>query len=171
MRRLKPIALLDLRHQVHCAAGAAPHTAPQAPLQTDRAGLSADPVQLSALTAFQKSTMLAGQTALVTGAAGDLGHAMAVHLAKSGASVVMWDIKTQAEAASLIAAVGACGTPVSYACVDVRDRAAVETALGAIPKLDVVCSNAGIVKAQPFLEIEQDDWQVSPWASEEVDHC
>ena len=40
--------------------------------------------------------MLAGKTALITGAAGDLGNAMAKHLAKNDAHVVMWDIQAAA---------------------------------------------------------------------------
>ena len=40
--------------------------------------------------------MLAGKTALITGAAGDLGNAMARHLARNGAHVVMWDIQAAA---------------------------------------------------------------------------
>jgi NAD(P)-dependent dehydrogenase (short-subunit alcohol dehydrogenase family) len=46
-----------------------------------------------------------------------------------------------------------------YQSVDVRDRAAVDTALAELKQLDIVCSNAGIVAAQPFLEITQENWQ------------
>ncbi len=91
--------------------------------------------------------MLAGKTALITGAAGDLGNAMARHLAKNGAHVVMWDIQATDDAAA------------EYCLVDVRSRAAVDQAMKSITRLDIVCSNAGIVQAQPFLEATSDNWQ------------
>lgn len=103
--------------------------------------------------------MLSGQAALVTGAAGDLGHAMAIHLAKAGASVLMWDIKAEAEVQDRIDAVSEHGHSVTYTQIDVRDRVAVDAAISNLEQLDIVCSNAGIVEAQPFLEVSQDNWQ------------
>lgn len=103
--------------------------------------------------------MLNNQVALVTGAAGDLGYAMALYLAKAGADVVMWDMKPLTDAQARIDAVCAEGTSVTYMQVDVRDRNAVDTAINSLERLDVVCSNAGIVEAQPFLEVSQENWQ------------
>jgi NAD(P)-dependent dehydrogenase (short-subunit alcohol dehydrogenase family) len=103
--------------------------------------------------------MLMNQVALVTGAAGDLGHAMALHLAQAGASVVMWDIQPEVAAQARIEAVQSTGKLLYYAQVDVRDRATVDAAIANLGKLDIVCSNAGIVEAQPFLEISQEKWQ------------
>jgi NAD(P)-dependent dehydrogenase (short-subunit alcohol dehydrogenase family) len=103
--------------------------------------------------------MLENQVVLVTGAAGDLGNAMAVHLARAGASrVVMWDMKPESGARDRIAAVQQTGADVQYQQVDVRDRAAVDVAIAGLDRLDVVCSNAGIVEAQPFLEVTQENW-------------
>ena len=103
--------------------------------------------------------MLAGKTALITGAAGDLGSAMARHLAKNGAHVVMWDIKMPDDAAAAVARVQADDAAAEYRVVDVRDRPAVNQAMRSIARLDIVCSNAGIVQAQPFLEVTPDNWQ------------
>lgn len=103
--------------------------------------------------------MLQGKTAIVTGAAGDLGNAMARQLAESGAHVVMWDIVPRAEAAESIERVQAHDATAEYAEVDVRDRSAVDAAIADMPQVDIVCSNAGIVDAQPFLELSQDNWQ------------
>jgi NAD(P)-dependent dehydrogenase (short-subunit alcohol dehydrogenase family) len=103
--------------------------------------------------------ILNNQVALVTGAAGDLGNAMAVHLAQAGASVVMWDIHPEITAQERIRAVQAAGKVLVYQSVDVRDRAAVDAAIAELKQLDIVCSNAGIVAAQPFLEITQENWQ------------
>ena len=103
--------------------------------------------------------MLAGKTALITGAAGDLGNAMARHLAKNGAHVVMWDIKGAGDAAAAVARVQKYDASAEYRVVDVRDRPAVDRAMNSIASLDIVCSNAGIVQAQPFLEVTTESWQ------------
>ena len=102
--------------------------------------------------------MLEGKTALVTGAAGDLGNAMAMHLAKNGASVIMWDVKPQSEVHEYLDNVQAYKDPM-YQQIDVRDRSAVDSAIAEIETLDIVCSNAGIVDAQPFLEVTLENWQ------------
>lgn len=103
--------------------------------------------------------MLSGKTALITGSAGDLGNAMAVELAKAGAAIVMWDVKPLNEAHRQIANVQAENTSVTYTQLDVTDREAVESAMAEIGQLDIVCSNAGVVQAQAFLEISQTNWQ------------
>ncbi len=103
--------------------------------------------------------ILENNVALVTGAAGDLGEAMALYLAQAGANVIMWDIVAEADAQERIATVRATGGNVQYAQVDVCDRVAVDAAIAAMGQLDIVCSNAGIVNAQPFLETTQENWQ------------
>ncbi len=104
--------------------------------------------------------MLEGQTAIVTGGAGDLGNAMSRQLAQNGAHVVIWDIVPSAQAADAIKRVRQHDKQVAYAEVDVRDRAAVDQALASLPQVDIVCSNAGAVAAQPFLEISGENWQM-----------
>lgn len=103
--------------------------------------------------------MLGGLTAIVTGAAGDLGNAMARQLAENGAHVVMWDIVPRADAADAIERVQEHESDAEYAQVDVRDRAAVDAAIASLAAVDIVCSNAGIVEAQPFLELSGDNWR------------
>ena len=103
--------------------------------------------------------MLEGKTAIVTGAAGDLGEAMARHLAEAGAKVTLWDIKSELDAGPALERVQAHDPDARYQQVDVRDRDQVDRAIAALPQLDIVCSNAGIVEAQPFLEVTQRNWQ------------
>ena len=103
--------------------------------------------------------MLDGKTAIVTGGAGDLGEAMARHLAQNGAHIVIWDIVPQAEAAAALERVRQQDRQAQYAEVDVRDRAAVDQFIARMPQLDIVCSNAGIVAAQPFLDLSGDNWR------------
>lgn len=103
--------------------------------------------------------MLKGKTAIVTGGVGDLGNAMARQLAENGAHVVIWDIVAQAGAAEAIERTRARDPQVQYAEVDVRDRQAVDSAIADLAQVDIVCSNAGIVEAQPFLEISGENWR------------
>jgi NAD(P)-dependent dehydrogenase (short-subunit alcohol dehydrogenase family) len=107
--------------------------------------------------------MLAGKVALVTGGAGDLGSAMALHLAEAGASVAIWDVVPEAHAASRVEQVAASGRRALYQQVDVRDRLSVDLALdrlvGELGGIDIVCANAGIVESAPFLDITPESWQ------------
>ncbi len=102
--------------------------------------------------------MLDGQVAVVTGGAGDLGNEMALHLAKEGASVSIWDIKSPADAAAQLERVQAAGL-AQYQQIDVRDRSTVNAAIAGLERLDIMCSNAGIVESAPFLEVTPDTWQ------------
>lgn len=102
--------------------------------------------------------MLSGKTALVTGGVGDLGHAMAIHLAKNGADVIVWDVKPAEDVHDEIAKVKEYGTQINYQVVDVRDRETIDARIAEIEKLDIVCANAGIVAAQPFLEVTLEKW-------------
>lgn len=68
-----------------------------------------------------------GVVALVTGAAGGLGRATAVHLARNGARVVVADLAGQADMAA--ETVSMCGEGAVYAATDVTDEAHVSGAL------------------------------------------
>ncbi len=103
--------------------------------------------------------MLSNKIALVTGGVGDLGNAIAVHLAKAGADVIVWDLKSETDAQEKLDNIREVGQLVDYKLVDVRDREAVDAAIASLDNLDIVISNAGIVDAMPFLEVTQDNWQ------------
>ena len=107
--------------------------------------------------------MLSGKVALVTGGIGDLGNEMALHLAQNGAKVVIWDIAPQADVEGRLKRVAAGGTAPLYQQVDVSNRMVVDSAIEELVEqlggLDIVCSNAGIVEAVPFLEISQENWK------------
>jgi NAD(P)-dependent dehydrogenase (short-subunit alcohol dehydrogenase family) len=104
------------------------------------------------------SPELQGAGVAITGAAGDLGHAMSLELARLGARVTMIDRAPAAEAAERIAAVTRLGD-CAYVQADVTDRAAIEAALRTVDPLDVAIGNAGIVESAPFLEVTVEQWQ------------
>ena len=101
------------------------------------------------MTTERQRRDLDGLGIAVTGAAGDLGGAMARELASRGAHVTMLDLVPEPDD------VGPC----AYRQVDVTDRAAVDAALAAIDPLDVAIGNAGIVEVAPFLDVTQAQWQ------------
>ncbi|MFZ0039872.1 MAG: SDR family oxidoreductase [Solirubrobacteraceae bacterium] len=103
-------------------------------------------------------SQLDGLGVAITGAAGDIGHAMSLELARRGARVTMIDRVAEREAAARIEAVAAAGE-CCYVQADVTDRATIEQALGAVDPLDVAIGNAGIVEPAPFLELTAEQWQ------------
>jgi NAD(P)-dependent dehydrogenase (short-subunit alcohol dehydrogenase family) len=94
----------------------------------------------------------------ITGGAGDIGAAMAAELRRLGGRVTLIDRKSAAEAAPWLERAQVHGA-VDFVEADVRDRAALESALAAIDPLDVAIGNAAIGHGIPFLEITEEQWQ------------
>ena len=96
---------------------------------------------------------IAGQTALVTGAASGLGLAFTEVLAHNGAHVAMLDID-RAGLDAAAAQLAATGARVSAYAVDVADTVALRSAIDAVAqstgRLDIVFANAGISSGPSF---------------------
>jgi NAD(P)-dependent dehydrogenase (short-subunit alcohol dehydrogenase family) len=109
-----------------------------------------------------REARLAGQTALVTGAARGLGFATAQRLAAEGAHVALFDRDGEALAAAAerLAERGAAATAHE---VDVADegsvRPAVAEVLAADGRIDILVNNAGIYPHYPFEELTYADWR------------
>ncbi|MDE2018301.1 MAG: SDR family NAD(P)-dependent oxidoreductase, partial [Hyphomicrobiales bacterium] len=101
---------------------------------------------------------LTGQTALVTGASGGLGGAIARALKERGAKVALSG--TRREALDALDAELGGGCPV-LPC-DLSDPAAVERlvpeAEAALGKLDVLVNNAGLTRDNLFLRMKDEEW-------------
>jgi NAD(P)-dependent dehydrogenase (short-subunit alcohol dehydrogenase family) len=99
------------------------------------------------------------RVALVTGAAGGLGRAIAVALAADGASVALADLPARAEELETLAA--EVGEAIAIP-VDVRQpetlHAAARTTVERLGSLDVVVCNAGVNVRKPSLEVTENDW-------------
>jgi 2-hydroxycyclohexanecarboxyl-CoA dehydrogenase len=104
---------------------------------------------------------LEGKNALVTGAGRGIGRAIALALARDGASVAVADIngenaeRVRAEAETL-------GRKAVALRVDLTRRAEVEAmarrAVEGLGRVDVLVNNAGWDRLQPFLESEEETW-------------
>lgn len=124
------------------------------------------PLELFKLTLAPPERELARRVALVTGAAGGLGRAIAQRLAAAGAHVVVTD--TNASGAESVAAeIGGregAGTAVSCALDVTREKdvgAAMERAMLEFGGVDVIVSNAGIAHCAPIESLEVEDWERS----------
>jgi 3-oxoacyl-[acyl-carrier protein] reductase len=102
---------------------------------------------------------LSGKTALVTGATGGIGGAIARGLHRQGATVALSG--TRREALDELA--GSLGDRVHVLPCNLSDAAAVEKlvpdAEAEMGKLDVLVANAGITKDNLFVQLKDDDWE------------
>jgi SDR family mycofactocin-dependent oxidoreductase len=120
--------------------------------------------------------LLAGQVAVVTGAARGQGRSHALALAKEGASIIALDacapiatvpypLPTKADLEETAEQVEALGSRVIHGAVDVRDLAEMERFVGDavadLGRLDIVCANAGISTPSPTLEMTEETWQTT----------
>lgn len=110
---------------------------------------------------------LAGKVALVTGAARrrGIGRGIVEALAAEGAAVAVNDVAAEDEAAELVAQLAERGATARFYPADVTDRGAVEEMLSAVERdlgpLYALCSNAGIMRAAPFEEISDADFDAT----------
>jgi NAD(P)-dependent dehydrogenase (short-subunit alcohol dehydrogenase family) len=104
---------------------------------------------------------LRGRRALVTGAGGGIGGAIAVGIAREGASVAVHDVDIDA-AERTAQAIGADGGTAVVVAGDVRRPAEVEAfvqeAAAALDGIDLLVNNAGLMSTAPFLEMTPDEW-------------
>jgi NAD(P)-dependent dehydrogenase (short-subunit alcohol dehydrogenase family) len=103
---------------------------------------------------------LAGQTAIVTGAATGIGHAIAIRLASAGATIAVADMdlpRAETVAASLPNASFAVRVDVASA---ESVRAAVAHVIATTNRIDILVNNAGIAGPAAFIwDQTDDDWQ------------
>jgi NAD(P)-dependent dehydrogenase (short-subunit alcohol dehydrogenase family) len=104
--------------------------------------------------------LLAGRTALVTGAGGRLGRRIAAALAREGAVVALADLDASA-ATSAAATITGEGRVAAFE-IDVADEESVERVVAAaeleLGELDCLVNCHGYVPNRPLLEMQVDEW-------------
>ena len=105
---------------------------------------------------------LDGKVALVTGAGKNIGRAIALHLARDGAAVIVNGRSDAAALDAVVEEIAASGGNAMPAIADVSDQGAVARmvadAAGRLGGVDIVVSNAGLRRQTPFLDIRLDEW-------------
>lgn len=105
--------------------------------------------------------ILAGQTAIVTGAGAGIGHACALALAEAGANVVAVDINAET-----------AGTTANSVTMFQRRAVAVQADMGSLEdidrmvlrameefgKIDILVSNAGVTRRADIMDLTEADW-------------
>lgn len=101
-----------------------------------------------------------GRIAIVTGAGGGLGRVYALELARRGASVVVNDVSevsADAVAAEIVMAGGTAIASHHSVATRVGGQAIADAALDNYGRIDILISNAGILRHAPFEEMSEQD--------------
>lgn len=115
------------------------------------------------MDSFLETTFgLKGKTALVTGCRRGIGSAMAVGLAKAGASILGVSANLEQSGSHIAKLVEACGRPFTpYSC-DFSDRAALYRFIDRVqsenPVIDILVNNAGTILREPAVGHPDEYW-------------
>jgi len=109
------------------------------------------------------SPRLPGRVAIVTGAAQGLGEAISRRLAAEGCAVCLADVNLEG-AEAVAAELREAGSRAMAVKTDVRDldqvRAMVERTESELGPLDILVSNAGVLRSGETTELSPEDWRV-----------
>lgn len=104
---------------------------------------------------------LNGKVALVTGASGGLGAAMAKGLAEAGADVVC-HCRNDGEAAETCAFIESAGRRTASVAGDMSDKDVpnrlINEVLEKLGRIDILVNNAGMIRRTPAVDFSEEDW-------------
>lgn len=102
--------------------------------------------------------------AIVTGAGGGIGSAIASRLASEGAHVVVTDMNGDL-ASKTVSEIEAAGGKASALVADISNGASCRDLIAEVVdrrgKVDILCNNAGINRRGNLMSITEDDWRLS----------
>jgi 3-oxoacyl-[acyl-carrier protein] reductase len=102
-----------------------------------------------------------GRVALVTGASQGIGHACALKLAQSGATLAL-AARSQEKLQELVRQIEAAGGKAAAFPLDVGDEEQIKSAFKAViaqfGKIDILVNNAGITRDQLVMRMKRADW-------------
>ena len=106
---------------------------------------------------------LAGKVAIVTGAGRNIGRAIALALADSGAAIVVNARSNRADAEAVAREVEALGAKALVHIGDVADASAVQTMADATARhfgrIDILVNNAALRREKPFADMSYAEWR------------
>lgn len=106
--------------------------------------------------------LLAGKTALVTGAAKGIGKGIALELAAQGCDVAINDYADASGAEAVASEIRALGRRSMVAMANVGDAAEVDAmfrgVFGEFGRLDILVNNAGVQTWKALLDLEEREW-------------
>lgn len=106
--------------------------------------------------------ILANRVAVVTGASGALGRAIATTLAGAGATVIINYAKNSRSATELVEAIQQAGGEATAVQADIATQDGAEALIkGAVErfgKVDILVNNAGITRDQLLMRMKEEDW-------------
>lgn len=107
---------------------------------------------------------LSGRVAIVTGASRGIGRAIALELARRGATVVVNYHTNEAAAQEVVAEIQRAGGRALAVRADVSQfeeaRRLVDTATEAFGQVDILVNNAGVTRDTLLLRMSEEDWDV-----------
>lgn len=113
------------------------------------------------MTSAEASTRLKGRVAVITGAGGGLGSAMALRFVEEGASVVVNDVNPETAERTAAGARARGGTALVHVA-DITDPAAakglIDAAVAAWGQIDILVNNAGFPRDYPVTEMPLAEW-------------
>ncbi|MDH5537300.1 MAG: SDR family oxidoreductase [Betaproteobacteria bacterium] len=111
----------------------------------------------------QIGSELKGKVALVTGAAKNIGRAIALELAAAGAAVAVNTRASRAGAETVVNEIRAAGGESDVFMADIADpkaaKAMVDGVLKRFGRVDCLVLNASVRTERPFLELTYDEWR------------
>lgn len=110
------------------------------------------------------TTELAGKVALVTGAARNIGRAIALSLAAGGAAVAINTRSSREDAEKVAQEIRAAGGQAEVFMADIADAGAVKAMTEGVIKrfgrIDILVLNASVRTEKPFLELSYEEWRL-----------
>ena len=104
---------------------------------------------------------LQGKVAIVTGAAGGIGRAIAMRFGQEGARVAVVDVR-EIESHETVRLIEVAGGQAVAVCVDVTDSAQVQTMVEVVlarwDRIDILVNDAGICPFEQFLDMSEALW-------------
>lgn len=105
---------------------------------------------------------LNGQVAIISGALGDIGRAIALELAERGADIALGDLAPQEDASEILTLLGKTSCRARYDRVNVSDAKAVSTWVGEVENElgtpSLIIPNAAVATLKSTLEITPEEW-------------